>query len=352
MTEGGDAVFTVELSGKVSQDVMVAYEVDGTEGEDSPLTIDPEKTTGTITVGTMDNMMAEASKTVTVTLTGVTVTGLQDSVQLGTTKATATVTDNDPLTVILEGPDRVPEGASAPEYTVRLRVGAGSGTGDAPVEIDYTVDGTAHELSIPRNTSSLEIPTANTGISGKQEDDTLVVRLTDADTTAGRVSLGTPREKRTAIVHRDTVTILVEDPTGAVAEGEDAEFPVRSDSGAAGVTVQYQVVPGSANSADYERPSGSLVLSVNGSGTITVAVVDDGVVEAAEEFSVRLTGRTLPPGVENVELGDTTATAMIEADGELTATLSVQPETVLEGNSAMFVVMLNGKSNENIVHRI
>ena len=270
---------------------------------------------------------------------------------LGTRTATATVSDNDPLTVIVEGPDRVPANSSEPTYTVRLKVGAGSGTGSATVEVDYTVDGTAYELSIPPNTSSVDIPTANTGIGDKVEDDTLVVRLTGASTTAGTVRVGRPSTKSTTIVNANTVTVSLPAAEVNVTEGNDATFRVTSASGADGVTVRYQVVAGSADSKDYERPSGTLVLDSAGLGTITVSVVDDGVVEGAETFSVQLTGLTLPSGVDNVVLGRTTAMATIAANSQLTATVAPQEETatVLEGSAALFVVSLPGTANQNIV---
>ena len=349
VTEGGDAVFTLTLSGKVSVAVPVSYTVDG--GSPETETIGALETTKTITVSTTDNTTAEESRTLTVALRATADQNFPSGVALGTTTATATIRDNDPLTVILEGPDRMLANAGAGDYdyTVRLKAGAGSGTGAATVEVDYTVDGVERELSIDPNVSSGDIPITGGDISGKAAGDSLVVRLTGVSTTAGRVSLGSPREKRTAIVDSATVLVSVTAPGSEVDEGADAVFAVSSGAGADGVTVRYTVVAGSAGSADYERPSGTLVLDSGGAGSITVSVKADGVVEASEEFSVRLTGLTLPSGVTNVVLGTTTATATIAADDELTATISSQPATVLEGNSAMFVVDLGGTSNRNIV---
>ena len=288
----------------------------------SPVTIEAGETRRTFTVETADNTVAEASKTVTVTLPQAPTLpeGVELEVVLGTTTATATITDNDPLTVSLDGPKNV-LGVSPPPptYTVRLKVGAGRGTGSATVEVDYEVDGTRHRLEIDPNTSMKEIPSSSIVLTGKEIGDTLGVRLTGARTAAGRVSLGTPREKTTTFVSTSTAVVNVVEFTGQVAEGANAEFDVTSvGAGAAGVTVQYQVVPGSANSADYQTPSGRLVLDPSGEGTITVRIREDDVVEAAEEFSVELTGED---GTD-VVLGTTTTTATITADVKLTAMMT------------------------------
>ena len=340
--EGDEAVFTLVLSGKVSEAVMVNYDVAGAERvTPSPLTIDAKETRRTFTVQTADNTVAEASKTVTVTLPQNQT--LPSGVGRGTTTATATISDNDPLTVSLDGPDNV-RGVTAPTYTVRLKVGAESGTGSATVEVDYQVDGERHTLFIDPGTSSEQIPNSSIDLTGKQVNDTLLVRLTNARTTAGTVRVGSPGQKRTTFVSTSTEIVSVADAS-PVSEGGNATFAVTSGSGADGVVVQYRVVPGSANSADYQAPSGRLTLDSSGDGTITVRVRTDDVVEAAEEFSVELTSEN---GTD-VVLGTTTASATITANAKLMATMTRQPEAVLEGGSVTYVVSLSGKSSEDIV---
>ena len=339
--EGDEAVFTLVLSGKVSEAVMVNYAVDGVTAS-SPLTIDAEETRRTFTVQTTDNTVAEASKTVTVTLPQSQT--LPSGVGLGTTTATATNSDNDPLTVSLEGPKNV-DGVVDPQYTVMLKVGAGSGTGSATVEVDYEVDSTRHTLEIEPGPSSKQIPSSSIDISDKAVNDTLTIRLRSARTAAGSVRVGTPSAITTTFVDSNTTTVVNVAGAGEVAEGENATFAVTSGAGAAGVVVQYRVVPGSANSADYQAPSGRLTLNTSGEGTITVRVRTDDVVEAAEEFSVELTSENGP----DVVLGTTTASAMIMENAKLTASMTRQPETVLEGGSVTYVVSLSGKSSEDIV---
>ena len=82
-------------------------------------------------------------------------------------------------------------------------------------------------------------------------------------------------------------------------------------------------------------------------GTITVPVVIDDVAEGAETFSVRLSN---PQSTDTtrVELGTKTGTATIEPSDALTAEVDNQDTTVLEGNSATFVVDLGGTSSASV----
>ena len=176
-----------------------------------------------------------------------------------------------------------------------------------------------------------------------------------------RVALGSPSSKRTEIVDPNTVTINVAD--AADVEDEDAqdaaaEFNVtRAGTGNIQgiVTVTYRVVEGSASTADYKAPSGELELASNETGTITVLVVNDEIAEGDETFSVLLTGATSdydppPEGTPDLlELGTTSAMATISENDDLTAKVTSRDTTVIEGNSATFVVDLGGTSSENIV---
>ena len=110
--------------------------------------------------------------------------------------------------------------------------------------------------------------------------------------------------------------------------------------------MQYNVVAGSAVSSDFGTPS-PRPLVFTGTGTITVPVENDDVAEGDETFSVRLTGARDENGA--VELGTTTGTAKIEASDELTARVTSQDATVLEGESATFVVDLGGTSSSSVV---
>ena len=368
VTEGERALFPVTLSGKVFDDVTVNYTVTdvtttGT-GDDADytsaatsITIAVGETTGTITVATAEETVAEDDETFTVTLTSATApaTPTPLSISLGQPVATGTIVDDDPLTVTLEGPDQVPEEVDATGYKVRL-IG---GTGSAIITVEYTVDG-VEQTAVPiaaddglDNTVDIEADLPNIPTAADSEGDTIVVRLTDVSTDSGTVNLGSPREKRTRIVDGDTKTVSISGG-GAVNEGANAEFPVSVTTNGASrqgaVTVHYQMVPGSASSADYEAPSGTLELDAGtASDTITVSVLNDDLAERAETFSVRLNSVTRANSADKVVLGNRTATATIGASNELTPTVTSPDTTVVEGESARFVVDLGGTSSESVV---
>ena len=346
VTEGSKALFPVTLSGKVSENVTVTYSVAGsgadpatTTGNLADLTsaatslvIEAGETSDTITVSTNEDNLAENSETFTVTLTDAT------GVSLGAAQATGTIRDNERLLVTLEGPDRVAQGGNADGYQVRLTGGEGS----VPITVKYTIDGEAQtDISITSGTVA-SIPAITTGTDPRLEGHTLVVRLTEVSTAAGEVSLGSTREKRTEIVHQDTVTVSIAAATATVEEdvaAGTATFNVTSTGSPSGtVTVRYQTVAGSARSpADFTAGSGTATVGV----PITVPIVDDTIAEGAETFSVRLTGQPVSTvDTDRVVLGTRTATVTIDDDDELTARVANLDTTVVEGDPATFVVTL------------
>ena len=355
VSEGERALFPVTLSGKVSADVTVNYTITdvtttGTgDGADytsaaTAITIKAGATTGTITVDTAEESVAEDNETFTVTLT----LPADSPISLGAAAATGTIRDDDPLRVTLEGPGQVPEGEDASDYKVRLT----GGTGSTDITVRHTRDGVAQApVTITAGTTEVALPDISTGADPLVEGHTIVVRITGVSTTSGTVNLGSPREKRTRIVDGDTMTVSISGG-GAATEGSDATFTVTRSANATpdgDVTVRYQVVAGSASSSDYAAPSGTLELGRSASGPITVPVEPDELAERAETFSVRLTSVRSSAPSDKVVLGNTTATATIAASDPLTATVRGNNTFFSEGQSATFVVNLDGTSSERVM---
>ena len=173
----------------------------------------------------------------------------------------------------------------------------------------------------------------------------LVVRVTDVTTVAGRVASGVGRSKSTQIRPTGTVLVSIAD-AGEVVEADEAtaSFTVSGPGSPSGTTVQYQVSAGSASTADFTTPS-ERTLTVP--GMIEVPIENDDVAEGAETFRVTLSNPRPPSGsTVSVELGTVTGTATIRFNDSLTAKVSSQDTTVLEGNSATFVVRLENEANE------
>ena len=225
VTEGGEALFPVRLSGKVSANVTVAYTVTGVTtvaaDYDAPQTqtviIEAGETTGTIAIDTEPDTQAENDEQFTVRLSMITVadTNLSDSVVYGTRDATATIRDDDRLTVTIEGPDGVPPSATTTDFKVRLRGGT-PGTGNT-VTVKYSVDGVeqTQTVTMTGTETDVDIPAITVGTGQSLE-----VRLTDVDIGVGTVSLGSPREKRATIVSSTTVIVSVDDPIAVVDEND------------------------------------------------------------------------------------------------------------------------------------
>ena len=150
--EGETAMFTVELSGKVSKEVTFTYrtaeemppsadeDVDYTRADDDR-TIMPGETTTTITVETSDDELAEASERFTLTVSNLRLENTEvtdaDGISFGDASATATITD-DALTATIEGPASVNEGEDA-VYTVSVT----GGGGDEQVTVTWSTEGSS-----------------------------------------------------------------------------------------------------------------------------------------------------------------------------------------------------------------
>ena len=383
--EEDPAVFTVTLSGEVSEDVTVRYATDETAAdsaiadaddvddgdyrpiaEDATLTIVAGDTTGTFTVYTLHDTVAEAPETFTVRLSAVAERSgdpnspnsqaLPRGVELGAETATGTITDDDALTVSVRGPKTV---AAGREPNVQYPVTLSGGTGSAPVVVNYTVSGTAADDYSP-SSGTLIFPAASTDkqtivvkqLAEPELGETLVVTLTGTTTAVGRVTLGTPRQATTAIKDANTGTLSVEDVTVEYledleegGEGGDAVFTVTLSASRprdANVTIVYSTADGSAAAGtDYaaaESGATVVIIAEETTAMFTVSTKEDTLAEAAETFTVTLSAQNLPDGVT---LRKATATATIDDNDTLTASI-VGPASVGEGYEATYRVKLAG----------
>ena len=241
VTEGGEALFPVRLSGKVSVGVTVGYSTDGGDatetdpdsdyesGDGELILIKAGETAGTITIDTKPDTRSEDDETFTVTLDAPATVTLDPpaatvlpagSVVLGTGAATATIRDDDALTVTVEGSDRVVLNGNA-TYWFRLN---GDKTGSANVTVEYmtNVRDDSTEIIIPPGKSKSENFMVETG--SLTVGQRLSVSITDVSTTEGKVTEGSPSVKTTEIMPANTITVKVEGPGEEVPEGESATF--------------------------------------------------------------------------------------------------------------------------------
>ena len=364
--EGETASFVVSLTGAVSGVVQVPYttaNVTAESGSDKDYTtasgtleFQAGDTSKTIEVTTLEDSLNEADETFTVTLTGV--TG-PDGVSLGTSSATGTIEDDDPVSAALgTHTANVAEGDDA-TYEVDLS----GGTSTAPVVVNYAVDtsstatsGTDYtapsgKLTITAGESSGTITIATLDNDGVLDPgETLVVKLMSASTDTRTVTVDDMATATTTILEEDKVTVSVaavmvaDDDKSDVEEGETASFVVTLSGTVSGVVqVPYttaNVTAESGSDKDYTAASGTLEFSAGDSSkTIEVTTLEDSLNEADETFTVTLTGVTGPDGVS---LGTSSATGTIEDDDPVSAALGTHTANVAEGDDATYEVDLSG----------
>ena len=352
VTEGGKASFPVELSGKVAQDLTFTYTLAPVAGTDyttatpQEVEIKEGETRAVIEVNTTPDVVAENTETFTLTLVLPPPADRPAGLVLGAAEATGTITDNDPINVTVEGPDRVVAAGSA-DYRFRL-TGGTTANDTAAITVAYSTNGTPPSGTATIATSqsvSSPVSSVTAGASGS-----LVVRVTEVTTDAGRVASGVGRTKSTQIRPATTTLVSIADSAN-VDEGGNASFEVSSSGATASgtVTVSFQVSAGSASASDFRTPNErTLTLDTNGDGTITVPIENDDVAEGAETFRVTLSSPRSTVNTDRVELGTTSAMATINPSDALTAEVRSQNTTVLEGESATFVVDLGGTSSSSV----
>ena len=371
--EGESVQFEVELSGAVSSEVVVSYATsDGTgahpaaAGTDytavtaTELTFAAGDTAKTVTVATVEDELNEAAETFTVSLSGVT---LPDGVSLNADKdeATGTIEDDDALTVSVAGPvANVEEGQTA-TFTVTV-----TGTSTTAVVVSYEVDTDASTatsgddytapseteltIGVGQTSGTIEIATATDAVL--EPDETLVLELTAAS-TAGAVSVSTATATAT-IEDTGTVTVSVGDATAI--EGESVQFEVElSGEVSSEVVVSYATSDGTgahpaAAGTDYTAVTATELTFAAGdtAKTVTVATVEDELNEAAEVFTVALSGVKLPEDVSLNEDKDE-ATGTITDDDALTVSVAGPVANVEEGQTATFTVTVTGTSTTAVV---
>ena len=372
--EGDSVQFEVELSGAVSSEVVVSYATsDGTgahpaaAGTDytavtaTELTFAAGDTAKTVTVATVEDELNEAAETFTVSLSGV---KLPDGVSLNADKdeATGTIEDDDALTVSVAGPAANVEEGQTATFTVTV-----TGTSTSAVVVSYEVDTAAStatsgddytappgqaELTIGAGVASGTIEVATATDAVLEPDETVVLELTAAS-TAGEVSVSAAAAQAT-IEDTGAVKVSVED--AAAIEGESVQFEVElSGAVSSEVVVSYATSDGTgahpaAAGTDYTAVSATELTFAAGdtAKTVTVATVEDELNEAAETFTVSLSGVTLPDGV-SLNADKDEATGTIEDDDALTVSVAGPVANVEEGQTATFTVTVTGTSTTAVV---
>ena len=328
--DAGNAVLTITASAPSAVDVGVllttspgsaAADLDYTSVS-TQVTLTAGLTQTTVNVPILDDLLDETDESFTVTLSDAAFAIVADG------DATVTIVDNDPPPSLAVADVVTDEGAGTATLTVTLNAASG-----LTVTVDYaTADGDAlNGADYTAVSGQLTIPAGET--SGAISVPILDDRLDEIDESFS-VALSNPGNA--SILDGDAVVTIADNdapPLISIAdvtvnEGAGTATLTVTLNAASGltVTVDYATADGDAlNGADYTAASGTLTVPAGEtSGAISVPVLDDGLDEIDELFSVALSN----PGNASILDGDAVVTI---ADNDAPPLLVLAEETVDEG---------------------
>ena len=377
--EGQEANFTLTLSAPSAKNISVEYATrDGsaTAGDGSGSASDYTATNGTlvitagattaqVSVPTLIDTLDEADETFALAITRA------DNATIPTTpsdagEAEAIITDtNTPPHLTLTAPtDPVREGNPA-RFTISLDTPSGKN-----ISVEYaTEDGSATSPSDYNATSGtlfiragemrgvVEVMTLGDLLD--EDEEMFGLRLTNAvnatisNATSSNASF--TRADATIADINNPPLVSVSPPADSINEtgGGEAVFTLTlATPSAKNISVEYATQDGTAIAGlagDYTAiTAGTLIIPAGETtGEVRVAVLDDLLDEADEEFTLRLTSADNATLASNAS--DNTATAIIaDDDAAPTLTLSAPRDPVPEGRPAVFTLTLSGASGKNI----
>jgi len=309
-------VLTISQTGTSSSATVVGLTYGGTatSGSDftalpATVTIPAGQTSVTLTVPVLNDSVLEGPETVIVTLANI-VSGNAQLAASGTV-ATVTIADNESALVRVSQPQGRNEDGGAPAlFVITQTVSSPTAT-----VISYTLGGTASGTSdyTPPATSSITIPAGQTSVTITVPilDDAIVEADETIVLTLGSITSGNPqiaidpaqRERTLTIADDDSATISISLTANGNEDGPSPGLLTVTQSAASSTdTVLSYTVAGSATAgSDYAALSGTVTIPAGQtSATITVTVLDDELMEPAENVIVTL--GEITSGDEDIEI--------------------------------------------------
>ena len=368
ITEGDSDGYTVVLDSEPTGTVTVT--VGGHVGSD--LTINPTtltytsttwSTAKTVTVSTVDDTDAEDDNVIL----RHTVSGA-DYAGESAASVNVNVLDNDTASTAITlsvDPDTVPEGGGATDVTVTAQLDAATFNVDTTVRITVTANTAETEdfsqvspfdVTIPRGTSSGStiFSLTPTNDSMDEPDETLDVNGTAAGFTVTGASLIIDDDDSRTFVK--LVTPVVGGTTEAdapgvlrIPESDNAEVCVTlEEESGFNVTVDLSTSDGSAVAPDdYTALPANASLTIAAGdlqGCTTINIVDDGLDEAEETFTVQLSN------VVNATPGDDSSVTIqiLDNDDPPTVTMVVATQAVTESQTTSVCASLDAISGRTV----
>ena len=337
---------TAQLSRAAAQAVTVPFTVSGTAvapGDytisSSSITIPAGQLSGSATISVVDDIADEQNETVVITMGAPT-----NATQGTTTVHTATIEDNDASSVTVGFTSATQTNAeSVTPVMVTVQLSAPTGlpvtvpftlSGGATSPADYTISASPITIAAGQTTGSAEVTVVNDALD--EGDETIVVTM---GTPVNAVASGTTIHGVT-IQDNDpaTATVTWSAATQSNAESVTSVTITAQLSAASGqaVSIPFTLSGTATTPGDFTTSANPLVIPAGQTtGSVTITVVNDAVVEPAETLIVTM-GTPL-----NAAQGATTVhTATITDDdsaGTPTVSFTTLSQTKLENVTSVLV---------------
>ncbi|MDE2404407.1 MAG: hypothetical protein KGM17_07045 [Sphingomonadales bacterium] len=337
--EGGTLSFVVTRSGSSATAVSVSYSTaDGSATSPADYTaasgtvsFAAGETSKTITVSTVDDPVIESTEVMTLNLAAPT-----GGATLGTASATGTILDNDSSFAIAgatatEGGALVFTVTRSGATTSAASVNYATANGSAIAPDDYTA--TSGTLNFAAGQTSATISVVTVDDTVVESTETMAVSLSGATSGA---TIATSSATGT-ILDNDVAPAYLAIGNASATEGGNLVFTV-SRTGNTGIAASaiYSTASGSAIAGtDFGAVSGSVSFAAGESTkTITVATIDDNVVESTETMTIALSS---PSANTTIATASGTGTIL---DND--SSFSISNASATEGGNLVFTVSRAG----------
>ena len=353
--------FTVAMTHASDKDTEINYLVTGTANNGSDytalsgtVTIVAGEKSATIDVSVIDSDLLEDSETVIVTLDSTSDTDI--GIPPAGNSATVTIVDEDKATVSIAATDAdAGETSNHGEFTITLSDASDKDTiinylvtGSAGAGSDYFSIGSSVTIAAGATSATIDISVLDNDIL--EETENVIVTLLGTDDPD--ITVAPTGNTATVTITDDEVALLsiVANDATASEPTDHGQFTVSLTKAADQDTVVSYLVTGTADAGtDFVALTGNITIEAgNSDATIDLSVVDDDLLEDAENITLTLS--TIDSGDSNIAFDNSAKLASVTIADEDKATVSITANdaTAAEpGDHGQFTVTMSQASDKN-----